>query len=96
MVLPDRFIDHDTPAKQYDEAGLNAAQIVATAQDALGIARPGIVALSSEWDRNRVSPMTLREPTVTPVPIASPRPTQITVGLREVAKSESLARPFWI
>jgi 1-deoxy-D-xylulose-5-phosphate synthase len=47
MVLPDRFIDHDAPAKQYDEAGLNAAQIVATAQDALGIARPGIVALSS-------------------------------------------------
>jgi 1-deoxy-D-xylulose-5-phosphate synthase len=47
MVLPDRFIDHDAPAKQYDDAGLNAAQIVATAQDALGIARPGIVALSS-------------------------------------------------
>ncbi len=47
MVLPDRFLDHDTPAKQYDEAGLNAAQIVATAQDALGIARPGVVALSS-------------------------------------------------
>ena len=45
MVLPDRFIDHDAPAKQYDDAGLNAAQIVATAQDALGIARPGIVAL---------------------------------------------------
>ena len=45
LVLPDRFQDHDAPAKQYDEAGLNAAQIVATAQDALGIARPAIVAL---------------------------------------------------
>jgi 1-deoxy-D-xylulose-5-phosphate synthase len=47
MVLPDLFLDHDAPAKQYDTAGLNAAQIVATAQDALGIDRPGIVALSS-------------------------------------------------
>jgi 1-deoxy-D-xylulose-5-phosphate synthase len=45
LVLPDRFQDHDAPAKQYDEAGLNAAQIVATAQDALGITRPAIVAL---------------------------------------------------
>jgi 1-deoxy-D-xylulose-5-phosphate synthase len=47
MVLPDVFLDHDAPAKQYDTAGLNAAQIVATAQDALGIDRPGIVALGS-------------------------------------------------
>ncbi|MGE0716552.1 MAG: 1-deoxy-D-xylulose-5-phosphate synthase [Alphaproteobacteria bacterium] len=36
MVLPDRFIDHDAPAKQYDEAGLNARHIVATALSALG------------------------------------------------------------
>ena len=36
LVLPDRFIDHDNPMKQYDEAGLNAAQIVATALMALG------------------------------------------------------------
>ena len=36
MVLPDRFIDHDTPEKQYDEAGLNARAIVATALAALG------------------------------------------------------------
>src|SRR4051794_2236018 len=36
MCLPDRFIDHDTPKKQYDEAGLNAAQIVAMAVSALG------------------------------------------------------------
>ena len=36
MCLPDRFIDHDSPKKQYDEAGLNAQQIVATALAALG------------------------------------------------------------
>jgi 1-deoxy-D-xylulose-5-phosphate synthase len=38
MVLPDCFIDHDAPAKQYDVAGLNAPHIVATALSALGIA----------------------------------------------------------
>ena len=31
MILPDRFIDHATPAKQYEQAGLNAPAIVATA-----------------------------------------------------------------
>ncbi len=36
MVLPDVFIDHDTPAKQYDLAGLNAPQIVQQALMALG------------------------------------------------------------
>jgi len=36
MVLPDRFIDHNSPAVQYDEAGLNARQIVETAMGALG------------------------------------------------------------
>ena len=36
MVLPDRFLDHDNPAKQYDEAGLNARHITATALAALG------------------------------------------------------------
>ncbi len=36
MILPDRFIDHASPAKQYDWAGLNAPQIVATALKALG------------------------------------------------------------
>jgi len=36
MCLPDRFIDHENPKKQYDEAGLNAAQIVAMAVTALG------------------------------------------------------------
>jgi 1-deoxy-D-xylulose-5-phosphate synthase len=28
MRLPDRFLDQDKPDKQYDEAGLNAPQIV--------------------------------------------------------------------
>ena len=36
MFLPDRLIDHDSPKKQYDEAGLNAPQIVAMAVGALG------------------------------------------------------------
>ena len=37
MVLPDRFLDHDTPAKQYEEAGLAARHIVGTALKALGV-----------------------------------------------------------
>jgi 1-deoxy-D-xylulose-5-phosphate synthase len=36
MILPDRFIDHASPAKQYEQAGLNAPAIVATALAALG------------------------------------------------------------
>jgi 1-deoxy-D-xylulose-5-phosphate synthase len=36
MTLPDIFIDHDAPQKQYDVAGLNAPQIVMTALTALG------------------------------------------------------------
>jgi len=36
MVLPDLFLDHDSPAAQYDTAGLNAKHIVATALAALG------------------------------------------------------------
>jgi 1-deoxy-D-xylulose-5-phosphate synthase len=36
MVLPDRFIDHDKPEKMYDQAGLNAPQIVATVLATLG------------------------------------------------------------
>jgi 1-deoxy-D-xylulose-5-phosphate synthase len=35
MRLPDRFLDQDKPEKQYDEAGLNAPQIVETALKAL-------------------------------------------------------------
>jgi 1-deoxy-D-xylulose-5-phosphate synthase len=36
MVLPDRFIDQDTPDKMYEAAGLDAGSIVATALGALG------------------------------------------------------------
>ncbi len=36
MVLPDVFLDHDSPNAQYDAAGLNARHIVATALAALG------------------------------------------------------------
>ena len=36
MCLPDFFIDHDKPDAQYDQAGLNAPHIVATALTALG------------------------------------------------------------
>jgi 1-deoxy-D-xylulose-5-phosphate synthase len=36
MVLPDLFLDHESPAAQYDTAGLNARHIVATALAALG------------------------------------------------------------
>ena len=39
LTLPDRFIDHGTPAGQYAEAGLNAEGIVAGAMRALGEAR---------------------------------------------------------
>jgi 1-deoxy-D-xylulose-5-phosphate synthase len=37
MILPDRFIEHDSPAKQYEDAGLAARNIVATALTALGV-----------------------------------------------------------
>ncbi|MEQ1866812.1 MAG: 1-deoxy-D-xylulose-5-phosphate synthase [Micropepsaceae bacterium] len=36
MILPDIFVDHDAPQKQYDIAGLNAPNIVDTALMALG------------------------------------------------------------
>ncbi len=36
MTLPDRFVEHNSPATQYDDAGLNARHIVATALAALG------------------------------------------------------------
>lgn len=38
LTLPDVFIDHDAPQKQYDVAGLNADQITAKALEALGMA----------------------------------------------------------
>jgi 1-deoxy-D-xylulose-5-phosphate synthase len=37
MTLPDIFIDHDAPQKQYDVAGLNARHIVSQALAALGV-----------------------------------------------------------
>jgi 1-deoxy-D-xylulose-5-phosphate synthase len=37
MTLPDRFIEHDTPSKQYEESGLDAKSIAATALSALGV-----------------------------------------------------------
>ena len=36
MVLPDVFLEHDSPQAQYDQAGLNARHIVAMALSALG------------------------------------------------------------
>jgi len=36
MVLPDTFIDHDSPAKMYEQAGLDAKGIVAKVFEALG------------------------------------------------------------
>jgi 1-deoxy-D-xylulose-5-phosphate synthase len=43
--LPDTFIDHDSPQRQYDEAGLNAPHIVATVMQALG--------REAQWASNR-------------------------------------------
>ena len=37
MTLPDLFIDHDSPKKQIEQAGLDAKSIVATALTALGL-----------------------------------------------------------
>jgi 1-deoxy-D-xylulose-5-phosphate synthase len=42
LVLPDRFIDHGTPAGQYAEAGLDARGIVAAVMRALGGAREAV------------------------------------------------------
>jgi 1-deoxy-D-xylulose-5-phosphate synthase len=36
MILPDVFLDHDSPQAQYDQAGLNARHIVAMALSMLG------------------------------------------------------------
>jgi 1-deoxy-D-xylulose-5-phosphate synthase len=44
LTLPDRFQDQDAPTKQYDEAGLNAAQIVATVLAAMGVDQAEAVA----------------------------------------------------
>jgi 1-deoxy-D-xylulose-5-phosphate synthase len=47
MVLPDRFIDQDSPEKQYDQAGLNAGQIVTVALRALGLDKEAAEAASA-------------------------------------------------
>jgi 1-deoxy-D-xylulose-5-phosphate synthase len=39
MILPDRFLDHDTPNAQYEQAGLTARHITQTALGALGLSR---------------------------------------------------------
>jgi 1-deoxy-D-xylulose-5-phosphate synthase len=36
MVLPDRFLDHDTPERMYEAAGLDANAIVAAVLASLG------------------------------------------------------------
>ena len=38
MVMPDRFLDHDTPAAQVQRAGLDSAHIVTVVQDAISSA----------------------------------------------------------
>ena len=43
MRLPDRFQEHDSPMKQYDEAGLNAPQIVETVLKALRMNSVGVI-----------------------------------------------------
>lgn len=45
LALPDIFIDHDKPEVMYDEAGLNAAQIVETVLAALGGRETAIASL---------------------------------------------------
>jgi 1-deoxy-D-xylulose-5-phosphate synthase len=43
MVLPDRFVDHDSPAKQLVEIGFTAKDIAATVQAALGHTEVGAI-----------------------------------------------------
>ena len=43
MTLPDRFIDQDKPAAQYEEVELNAPHIVACALSALGRAEEAVI-----------------------------------------------------
>jgi 1-deoxy-D-xylulose-5-phosphate synthase len=42
LVLPDRYIDHGSPADQLAEAGLSASHIAATALNVLGKAREAL------------------------------------------------------
>ncbi|MEK0083773.1 1-deoxy-D-xylulose-5-phosphate synthase [Benzoatithermus flavus] len=43
LVLPDRFIEHGTPAGMYEEAGLNASGIVRRALEAVGHDRATVI-----------------------------------------------------
>jgi 1-deoxy-D-xylulose-5-phosphate synthase len=43
MVMADKFIDHDSQAKQLVEAGLSVRDIVAAGLRAFGIEMPGVV-----------------------------------------------------
>ncbi|MFT3809333.1 MAG: 1-deoxy-D-xylulose-5-phosphate synthase [Micropepsaceae bacterium] len=45
LALPDIYIDHDTPQRQYEEAGLNAPHVVAAVMQALG--------REAQWASNR-------------------------------------------
>ncbi len=45
LVLPDRFLDHEQPKVQYDEAGLNAPHITASVLAALG--QPAVDAIGA-------------------------------------------------
>ena len=51
LRLPDSFIDHDDPMKQYDQAGLNAPQIVETVLKALKHNSAGIASDTAEGVR---------------------------------------------
>jgi 1-deoxy-D-xylulose-5-phosphate synthase len=44
MVLPDIFIDHDTPERQYELAGLNAAQIAARIRSLVDVRQKKVAA----------------------------------------------------
>jgi len=51
LRLPDTFIEHEDPMRQYDEAGLNAPQIVETVLKALKHNSAGIAADAAEGAR---------------------------------------------
>ena len=42
MVFPDTFIDHNSPSKMYELAGMNAPEIEAKVLEVLGVARIGV------------------------------------------------------
>ena len=60
MVLPDVFIDHDTPTAMYAQAGLDAKGIVAKVFEALGPEPAGRGAAAKQRDRRRRAPLARR------------------------------------